>query len=168
MQSLCAPVVARWCRQAGLQPADVDDVLQEVFAKLVQGLSNFRHDRGSGSFCAWLYTVARTRLSNHYERQGREPPAVGGSSFHERLEQAPAHAGAEELSSAAATLHRRALDLVRAEFEERTWQAFWRSCIEERPTEEIAGALEMTPNAVRQAKKRVLDRLREEFGDLLE
>jgi RNA polymerase sigma-70 factor (ECF subfamily) len=71
---LYAPVVARWARRAGLQPADVDDLLQEVFQTVAQQVSGFRWDRGSGSFHAWLATIARTCPCDHFRRQGREPP----------------------------------------------------------------------------------------------
>ena len=61
-------------------------------------------------------------------------------------------------------LHR-AMEMVKAEFEHRTWNAFWRSAVENEPTTEIAAHLGITANAVRQAKSRVLRRLREELGD---
>lgn len=60
------------------------------------------------------------------------------------------------------------LELIRAEFEDRTWQAFWRVTVEDRQSGLVAEALEMTPGAVRQAKSRVLRRLREELSRLLE
>ena len=58
--------------------------------------------------------------------------------------------------------------LVREEFEERTWEAFWRVTVEGQTSTAVADALSMTPAAVRQAKSRVLRRLREEFGEILE
>ena len=75
---LYAPVVARWCRRAGLQAADIDNVLQDVFLTVARLLATFRSDRGSGRFRAWLSTITRSRLSDHHRRAGREPPAVGG------------------------------------------------------------------------------------------
>jgi RNA polymerase sigma-70 factor (ECF subfamily) len=164
LANLCAPVVARWCRSAGLQPADVDEVVQEVFRSLLGNLPGF-HRAGSGSFAAWLYTITRTRILDHHRRRKKQPPGVGGSSFHERLEQEPAP---EDSSLPGYTaLYRRILDLLQAEFEEKTWLAFWRSAVEEQPTADIARELGLSVNAVRLAKSRVLRRLRQEFGDLL-
>lgn len=57
--------------------------------------------------------------------------------------------------------------LTRNEFEERTWQAFWLTTVEEKSPSLVAQTLEMTPAAVRQAKSRVLRRLREEFRQTL-
>lgn len=55
--------------------------------------------------------------------------------------------------------------MVRSEFEDRTWQAFWRVAVEGHATAEVAADLGITANAVRQAKSRVLRRLRQELGD---
>jgi RNA polymerase sigma-70 factor (ECF subfamily) len=58
--------------------------------------------------------------------------------------------------------------LIRGEFEEHTWQAFWLSAVEERSAAEIGSQLHMTAAAVRNAKYKVLHRLRDELGDVLE
>jgi RNA polymerase sigma-70 factor (ECF subfamily) len=166
---VCAPVVARWCRRLGVANADVDDVVQDVFVTLHRGLDSFER-RPNGSFAAWLYTLTRCRAVDRQRRVEREPRAPGGSSAQERLEQEPVP---EELSSDGlpagfdADLYRRILDFLQREFEPNTWQAFWRSVVEEQSTEAIAAELKMTTNAVRVAKSRVLRRLRGEFGDLL-
>jgi RNA polymerase sigma-70 factor (ECF subfamily) len=64
-------------------------------------------------------------------------------------------------------LFRKALDLVRAEFQESTWQVFWLTAVEGRSPTTVAEELGMTLPAVRQAKSRVLRRLKQEMGDLL-
>jgi RNA polymerase sigma-70 factor (ECF subfamily) len=63
------------------------------------------------------------------------------------------------------SLIHRALDLIRAEFEDRTWQAFWLSVVGQERSGEVARQLDMTTGAVRQAKYRVMRRLRQELGD---
>ena len=57
---------------------------------------------------------------------------------------------------------------MRGEFEERTWQMFWRVVIEGHSPVALAEELGVTPAAVRQAKSRVLRRLKEEMGELLD
>lgn len=56
---------------------------------------------------------------------------------------------------------RRAAEMIRGDFEERTWQAFWLSTLVNLPPEEISSRLSMTANAIRQARFRVIARLRE-------
>ena len=48
------------------------------------------------------------------------------------------------------------------------WKAFWAVQMDGRGTDEVGAELGLTPSAVRKAKFRVLRRLREEMGDLLE
>ena len=64
-------------------------------------------------------------------------------------------------------MYRRALEMVRNEFEARTWRAFWRVTVEERPPAEFAAEMGVSPNAVREVTSRVLRRLREERGELI-
>ena len=60
------------------------------------------------------------------------------------------------------------VELVRSGIQERTWQAFWQCVVERRSTAEVAAGLGMTAVAVRQAKFKVLKRLRSELGELLQ
>ena len=62
----------------------------------------------------------------------------------------------------------RALELIRNEFQEHTWHAFWRTAVDGRPAKEVGEELSMRPGAVRVAKSRVLQRLRQEVGEVLE
>lgn len=48
--------IYRWCRGWGLQPADSQDVTQEVLARLSVRLRHFRYDPRR-NFRAWLKTV---------------------------------------------------------------------------------------------------------------
>ena len=57
---------------------------------------------------------------------------------------------------------------MRGEFEDRTWQMFWLTAVEDREPADVAAGFGVTPVAVRKAKSRVLRRLREEIGDLLD
>ena len=66
-----------------------------------------------------------------------------------------------------AGLSRRGLDLVRAEFENRTWEAFWRTAVEGHAPAHVAEDLGMSVPAVYKAKSRVLRRLRQELDELL-
>ena len=63
-------------------------------------------------------------------------------------------------------LYHRALEFIRDGFEDRTWQAFWKTVVEDRSAADAAAELGMTPGAVRVAKARVLQRLRKELRDL--
>jgi RNA polymerase sigma-70 factor, ECF subfamily len=169
LTALYRPLVLFWCRQAHCPDAEVEDVAQEIFAAVAAGLPAFRHDRPGDSFRGWLYTTTRRRLLDHWRRAGRQPRAAGGTDAQDRLLELPAEEppGSEAAAADARGVYQRGVRLIQAEFEERTWQAFWRVTVDGRSAAEVAAELGMTPGAVYIAKSRVLKRLREEFADLL-
>jgi RNA polymerase sigma-70 factor (ECF subfamily) len=61
----------------------------------------------------------------------------------------------------------RLLGLVRADFADKTWEAFRRFALEGRPTAAVAAELGVSENAVLLAKSRVLRRLKDEAARLL-
>lgn len=74
----------------------------------------------------------------------------------------------DEAEAEADDLRLRALEMVRGDFGERTWEMFWQSFIGERPPGDVAARLGVTPAAVRKAKSRVLHRLKERFAELIQ
>jgi RNA polymerase sigma-70 factor (ECF subfamily) len=170
--NLYAPLVLHWCRGGGLQDQDVADIFQEVFQAVVAHVGSFRKERDGDTFRGWLRRITQNKVRDHYRRLGREPRGAGGSSARERLGQLPAPLPTDDDLTPRDDVERglfaRALDQIRAEFEERTWSAFWRTAVEGRAAKDVADELSMSPGAVRVAKSRVLHRLRAELGDLME
>jgi RNA polymerase sigma-70 factor (ECF subfamily) len=168
---LYSPLVHFWCRRAGLHEADAADVLQDVFLAVAGAVAGFDR-RAGGAFRAWLWTITRNKLRDHFRRLKDRPEAAGGSEAHRRLldvpdEEPAAPADPSDPGSATALL-RRALELIRGDFEERTWQAFYRATVEGQPAAALAAELGLSVDAVYQAKARVLRRLREELGNLID
>ena len=171
MTRIYGPVVYRWCRRMGVPADDVADVAQEVFQAVAARVDGFRRDRPSDSFRGWLWSITRNKGIDFFRRAGRQPGATGGTDAQARLGQLPFEP--DSVENRAATndddgtyvLHR-ALELVRGEFTAHNWAAFWRSTVDHESSTDIARDLGMTANAVRQAKYRVLRRLRSELEDL--
>jgi RNA polymerase sigma-70 factor (ECF subfamily) len=170
--SLYAPLVLHWCRRQGLQDQDAADVFQDVFQAVVSHIADFRRDRSGDTFRGWLRTITCNKLRDHFRKRRGEARGVGGSSARDLLARLPGPQPADEEpagdGAAESALFARALELIRAEFEERTWAAFWGTAVEGRATKDVAADLAMTPGAVRVAKSRVLHRLRAELGDVRE
>ena len=61
----------------------------------------------------------------------------------------------------------RALQLMKTDFKERTWQAFWRVTIEEESPADVARNLGLSVGSVYTAKSRVLSHLRSELAELI-
>jgi len=170
MVELYTPLVQHWCARGGVRGADAEDVLQEVFQAAARGLSSFRREKAGDTFRGWLRGITRNLVLLHFRRAGRQPRARGGSDAFVQLQEVADAAALpdEDPEPEISALYRRALELVRAEFEERTWNAFWLTVVESRAPDEIAVGLGVTPAAVRKAKSRVLRRLKEEVGDLID
>ncbi len=163
------PIVYHWCRASGVATNDASDVVQEVFASVARGISNFQREKSHGSFRSWLATITRNRVRDHFRRVARREAAVGGTDAWQRLEQQ-----AESLDSsicaetATNAIVRRVLDSVRGEFQPTTWTAFWMTTVDGRSTEDVAAATGMAAASVYQAKSRVLRRLRQRLAELPE
>lgn len=166
---LYAPLVRHWCRRSDLGPEDTADVFQEVFRAVAEKVEGFRRDRDGDTFRGWLRTITRNKVRDLFRRRAERPRARGGTDAQLRIEATPDPLveDDEESSVMQQSLHA-ALRWVRGDFEERTWTAFWQCQVENRPTDEIATELDMTPAAVRKAKYRVLQRLREELAGLVD
>jgi RNA polymerase sigma-70 factor (ECF subfamily) len=167
---LYTPLVYHWCHRWGVPPGEADDVLQEVFQAASQGITGFRREGEGDTFRGWLRGITRHKVLAFRRASGRRPDPLGGSEALQMIQALPGPETPEDTEDAAQTsaLFHRALRLLRAEFEERTWQAFWRTAVDGQPAPGVAAELGMTANAVRMAKSRVLHRLREELGDLVE
>ncbi len=169
---LYGPVAYRWCQQSNLQPEDAADLVQEVFRAVLEHVDQFRRERPEDSFVAWLGTITRNKVRDHFRRREHLPDARGGTTAQQRMAEVRQPSGPSEESfepdpQSQAWISRCGLDLVRAEFENRTWEAFWLATVEGRSPADIAADLGMTVQAVYKAKSRVLRRLRQELGGLM-
>jgi RNA polymerase sigma-70 factor (ECF subfamily) len=68
-------VIYRVARQAGLDDATAQDVVQNTFIYLGRRMPKFRYDPARGSFKSWLRRVTRSRISVFRRRaEAKEPP----------------------------------------------------------------------------------------------
>ncbi len=163
---LYGPLVDRWCRTGGVPPDAIPDVAQEVFLAAFRGVGRFDPTVADATFRGWLWTVARSRIVEYYRKRNGEGQAPGGSTAFLHLQNIadpiPLHEPTEP--DEAAALLRRALEQIRAEFTASTWNLFWRATVLGHPTDLIAEENGVTAAAVRQAKSRILRRLRSQLG----
>lgn len=166
--NLYAPLVHHWCRRTDLREADAADVLQDVFLAVAANLGGFRREHPGDTFRGWLRVILRNKVTDHFRRLGREPDGEGGTEAQLRFARLtnPEPADDAHGDPAERLLFRRACELIRGEFHDHTWQAFWATAVEGRAATDVAADLGMTPVGVRVAKSRVLQRLREALGDL--
>lgn len=162
---LYSPILYAWAGRMGLQHADALDLVQDVFAGLVQKLPEFTYDPDRG-FRNWLFIVTKNKYLEKNRRRvlpvdGRvEPAEVPG-----RDGQDPARDVDE------ADFHRfmlgQLLPSMAGLFQPSTWQAFMAHVVEGQPAAAVASRLGITVSAVFKAKARVLSRVHRELADLL-
>ena len=174
---LYGPVTYRWCRRSNLAAEDAADVVQEVLAAVMVHLPDFRRDRAQDSFSGWLATITRNKVREYYRRRHGKAEARGGSTAQRQMAEIAQPPEPDQKSSedsiqpdaqSAACLSRRVLEMIRAEFELRTWEAFWRVSVGGQSPAHVAADLEMNVAAVYKAKSRVLGRFRQVLSELPE
>lgn len=170
--SLYSPLVAFWCRRRGMMEADVRDIQQEVFFAVSRSIERYQPTESNGSFRAWLWALSRNKIVDALRTQQRFPNATGGSTALQAVrnvadEGIPEHLDDSDVAerSQFAELVHRALEQVRAEFEPRSWQAFWRTSLDGLAVAVVAQELAMSQATVRQHRSRILRRLRQQLGE---
>jgi RNA polymerase sigma-70 factor (ECF subfamily) len=169
--ALYTPLVRRWLGRYAVQPADADDLVQEVLGTLLRELPQFRHDLRRGAFRRWLRTVALNRLRAFWRTRKALPQAVGATDLGpvlDRLEDPVSDLSRLWDEEYDRHVVRRLLEMIELEFEPATWQAFRMLVLEGLPTRDVAARLGISVNAVRIAKHRVLSRFRREIEGLLD
>jgi RNA polymerase sigma-70 factor (ECF subfamily) len=164
-----APVVYGFARRRGLQDADAADLMQEVLRSVAAAADRLEYDPKRGTFRSWLFTVTRNKLYNMLDGQRRQVRGTGDSAAQQRLDEQPGRDGdGEDVWEKEYQTHLTALAMqrVRGEFHDSTWQAFLLTAVDGKGAREAGKSLKMSPGAVYVAKSRVLSRLREEVQKL--
>jgi RNA polymerase sigma-70 factor (ECF subfamily) len=162
---LYTPLLFAWTARLGLSDHDAADLVQDVFATLVEKLPEFQYDQDR-SFRAWLKTV----LLNRWREWRRKSATADRANRNRAWQNQPTLADVPDFDEAEyrRQLTQRALAIMQADFEPATWKAFWEYVVCERPAAEVAAELGLTINAVYLAKSHILRRLREELQGLLD
>jgi RNA polymerase sigma-70 factor (ECF subfamily) len=162
---LYTPLLWQWAVRLGLQPADAADLVQDVFVVLIRKLPEFDCDRDR-SFRGWLRTVLENKWRDHQRRRSAQVVDAHDPVFNTLA--VAAETDAFDEAEYRRYLTGRALHLIQSEFQPATWQAFWQVVVLDRPVADVAREVGLKPNAVYQAKFRVLRRLRDELQGLLD
>jgi RNA polymerase sigma-70 factor (ECF subfamily) len=164
--ALYAPLIYGYARKQGLQDADAADVTQETLRAVAGAVGGLQYDPQRGTFRGWLFTILRNKLRNWREAKGRQCPGTGDKAAQEMLQQQPAPEEDVWEQEYQRRLFAWAVERIRGEFQEKTWQAFWQTAVDGKRGKDVALALGLTVAAVYLAKSRVLARLKEEIGQV--
>lgn len=154
------PVVHRLARRRGLQEADAQDVVQQVFVSISRSIEDWQGGVNRSPFRAWLTAIARNAVLKTITRQPRDR-AAGTSSVMDLLHGLPDRdeAASEFEIEAQREIVRVASERIRAEFTAETWAIFWQTAIEGVPIADVANAMRRSPGSIYVARHRVVARL---------
>ena len=163
LNRLYRPLVHFWCRRAKVAHGDVEDVVQEVFRSVFSGIERFNKSKESDSFRAWLWTIARNKIKDYFKKNYEKAAGAGGTDAQLHIQQLPEQEPMDSDSdfSNSESPPYQALSMVKEEIQETTFQAFWRSTIDDVAPDAVAQELGVSVDSVYQAKSRVLRRLRQ-------
>jgi RNA polymerase sigma-70 factor (ECF subfamily) len=152
-----------WGRRLGLQESDAADLVQDVFATLVQQIPKFRYNRDK-SFRNWLRTILVNKWREHQRRVVLSQAPAGAVSDLAVPDESQAFDEVEYRQH----IVRRALELMQAEFSPKTWKACWEHVVVGRSAGDVAAELGISVGSVYVAKSRVLGLLRQELCGLFD
>lgn len=165
--ALYTPLLFRWAQRAGLADQDAADLVQDVFIVLMKELPQFEYDSARQNFRGWLKTVT---INKCREKQRRRVVAVGAGGENDPQLALFEDAQLDQFWEDEYRQHlvRKALEIMRTEFEDTTWQACWEHTVGGKTAAEVGQQLGLSEAAVYVAKSRVLRRLRQELAGLLD
>ncbi len=154
------PMVYSRCRSVGLNQHDANDVCQNVFKNLATSIGRFSRDVSTGSLGAWIHTITRRKLADHFERL---PPTVNDAEDILNSLEAEREPTTNVRSFEFSVSALKAINFVKVEFSETSWLAFWKVTVEGMAPGDVAKELNISRNAVYLARSRIMSRLREEL-----
>ncbi|MGL6073359.1 MAG: RNA polymerase sigma factor [Fimbriiglobus sp.] len=161
--SLYTPLIQYWAKQLGLRTEDSSDLVQDVLTIAVRRLPTFEYQSGQ-SFRGWLRTVTR----NSWKRQRLSTTPVSFGEMADFADPDWDELTPEEDREHARILVRRGLEMIRGEFSKVSWEAFELHVLQCQSALDVAKSLGLQVGTIYAAKSRILARLREVLGDLVE
>jgi RNA polymerase sigma-70 factor, ECF subfamily len=172
-EDLCVvyrPLIVGWLHRHAVPSYDIDDLVQEILLKLVRSLPSFKHSGRPGAFRSWLRTIARNNCRDYWKSPSRRAaaPADAAALALEQLEDPDS-----PLNRAWDVEHDRyvlrcLMDLMKLEFEPATMRAFLRVTLEGATSAQAAAEAGISLDAIYASRSRILRRLRELAGGLLD
>ena len=161
--ALYGRVLFRVATGRGFQPADADNLVQEVLFAVAKSISKWLERTDRGSFRAWLLTIARHEATDMLSRRGKRAMERNGDVTAEILNASPARC---DVSSQLDLEYERAVfqwaaEKVRKAVAENTWRDFWLTHIEGLSIKEAAQILQTRPANVYFGRSRVMARIKE-------
>jgi RNA polymerase sigma-70 factor, ECF subfamily len=166
------PILRRVLRSKGVQPADADELIQEVLLAVMRSIPTFQSNQRVGAFRRWIATILQSKLLDLQRRQKTQ------NERHAKMIQRSQPEDFWHLESMSIDDLDKGLDqqlehqvfyqatqAVRKVVHESTWLAFWRTEIEQKDAMTVATELNLSVGQVYVSRSRVLAKLRKYVAD---
>ena len=162
---LYAGFVYSVARSRGLNDADADDVVQNVFADLARNLPTFRYDRAKGRFRSYLAGLVNWRVVDKMKSAKREADLK--ASYKEEVESAVKGDAAFEEREWQAAAMEEALRRMKPDVRPEHYAAFVASVVEGQDTEAVMKLYGLSRDNLYQIRTRLTEKLRETVAVVL-
>ena len=152
------PLILRIAKSRGLQTADASDLAQDVFIRVAKSVQRWKPDPNKGSFRGWIGTIARNLTIDFMRQQKRQPVSANDPA----MQNLPERCAESDFYDAEyeKQLFAWAAEKIKPSFQPNTWQAFWRTAVEQQDVSEVADSLGISTGAIYMARSRVIAKLR--------
>lgn len=171
--SIYEPLIVGWIARSGIRESDIGDVSQEVLQALANSIGEFEHNGRAGAFRNWLKTMTANRCRRYWDWKKRQLPLADANKLDSSFTVLDHIADPKsELSKLWDEEHdqfvmRKALELVKHEFDETTYRIFVRYGLNGEQAKDLAEEFGVSAGQVYKAKFRVLNRIKQEIHDLI-
>ena len=168
---VCAyePFLMRLVRKQGTPVRHVADVSQQLLIAIARSVDGWKPDGKVASFRRWLGRVARNVVIKFMMRERKQVTGQGGSDFLTLTEEMPdASIDAQQAKRYEQELILWAAELVRVEFRETSWRAFWETQIDGRSVADVSEELGVSTGSIYMSRSRIFARIRSHFEEVLD
>jgi RNA polymerase sigma-70 factor (ECF subfamily) len=165
-----APLLMRYLRRLGLLEDRANDLVQDVFVRLLQALPTFELDSKRGRFRSYLWKLTYSALVDEARRVKvrRQAEEEWVKRFHESSEAESKRLQDELNEINQEQVLKRALPRVHAATSRQAWACFEQRVLRDRSGADISADLGITAEAVYVYASRVLKAVRKECAALAE
>ena len=159
---LYRPLIYRIAVSRGLQPADANDITQEVMTRVAKSIRLFDPDSSKGSFRGWLSRITRNLVIEFMRNRNRLPKTSDDTAVYRIIQSKPDPGSESQMFDIEyeRQLFAWAAEKVEMKFEPKTWQAFWQTAVKNKPVDEVASQLKISRGAIYVARSRVIAALK--------
>lgn len=158
------PLLTRYLRRLGLKEESVNDVVQDVFVRLLQALPKFELDGKRGRFRSYLWKLTYSGLIDEARRvkarRQAEEEWINRFLVSDEAESRKLHEELNEINYR--EIIDKALPRVRSVTSKQAWTCFEQRLLRDRPGSEIAAELGIPAKSVFVYASRVLKAVREQ------